>query len=72
MPPTVIPVDGMSCEGCSGSIDTVVGKLDFVTSVKADHIAKNVTVEGDHGLEQTGEVNLLPPRRRQTSQEMHV
>ena len=56
MPPTVIPVDGMSCEGCSGSIDTVVGKLDFVTSVKADHIAKNVTVEGDLTAEQLAAV----------------
>mmetsp|Transcript_31781 Transcript_31781/g.77216 ORF Transcript_31781/g.77216 Transcript_31781/m.77216 type:complete len:93 (-) Transcript_31781:326-604(-) len=37
MSEVVLKVTGMSCEGCSGSINNVVGKIDGVTSVNADH-----------------------------------
>ena len=42
-----LKVDGMMCGGCEGSVTNVVEKISGVTSVKASHSEKKVTVEGD-------------------------
>ena len=49
MPETVVlTVTGMSCGGCSGSVQNVVSKLANVESVFVEHQPTNkVTVTGD-------------------------
>lgn len=44
-----IKVEGMACGGCEKSVEAALGKLKGVTSVAADHAAKNVDIvyEGD-------------------------
>lgn len=49
--PIVLKVEGMSCGGCSGSVNTVVGKIEGVDSVVADHDANSVTIEGNPDME---------------------
>jgi len=55
MSEVVLKVTGMSCEGCSGSINNVVGKIDGVTSVNADHDNDKVTINGTFELAQVKE-----------------
>lgn len=38
-------VGGMSCGGCERAVETALGKLSFVSRVKADHKEGRVTVE---------------------------
>ena len=49
--PTVLKVEGMSCGGCSGSVNTVVGKIAGVEKVVADHDANIVTIEGEPDMD---------------------
>ncbi len=39
-----LTVSGMTCQSCSNAIQGTVGKLEHVTSVKADHVSGKVTV----------------------------
>ena len=41
---TVIPVKGMTCEGCTSAITYAVKKLDGVVDVKVDHEKGNAAV----------------------------
>lgn len=44
----VLKVEGMSCGHCVNSIESSVGKLEGVTSVKVDLANNEVTVEFDN------------------------
>lgn len=50
-------VDGMSCGGCENAVRNVVGALDNVRSVSADHATGQVTIEA------AGPVDLEVVRR---------
>eukprot|EP00310_Coccolithus_braarudii_P013966 CAMPEP_0183347224 /NCGR_PEP_ID=MMETSP0164_2-20130417/12109_1 /TAXON_ID=221442 /ORGANISM="Coccolithus pelagicus ssp braarudi, Strain PLY182g" /LENGTH=69 /DNA_ID=CAMNT_0025518615 /DNA_START=51 /DNA_END=260 /DNA_ORIENTATION=+ len=44
----ILTVTGMSCGGCSGSVNKVVGKVNGVATVNAEHQPINkVTVTGE-------------------------
>lgn len=40
-----IKIEGMSCGGCEKSVESVLAKINGITSVKADHVSKTVTLE---------------------------
>jgi copper chaperone len=40
-------VDGMTCGGCSGSVERVLQGAPGLVSVKADHVADEVALEID-------------------------
>ena len=42
---------GMTCEGCSGAIERILGGKDEITSVSCDIPAQKVLVEGQDGLD---------------------
>ncbi|MFQ5874690.1 MAG: cation transporter, partial [Dehalococcoidia bacterium] len=44
-----LPVYGMDCEACAGSLELAIGALPGVKSVKADVEARRATVVGDGG-----------------------
>ncbi len=43
---TVLPVEGMTCGGCAGSVTKALEKVAGVTGVRVDLDAKQATVEG--------------------------
>lgn len=45
MPNMTINVTGMSCGGCEKATENGLKKLPGISAVKADHIAKKVTIE---------------------------
>ena len=45
-----LTVTGMSCDGCEQRIDAVLGRLDGVGRVAADHRSGTVSVEHDPDL----------------------
>ena len=42
---------GMTCEGCSGAIDRILGAKPEISSVQCDIEAQKVLVEGQDGLD---------------------
>ena len=45
VPTQTFAVEGMSCGGCENTVETVLGRLDGISSVAADHEADTVTIE---------------------------
>jgi len=40
-----LKIEGMRCEGCEKTVESVLGKITGVTTVKADHTVKTATLE---------------------------
>ena len=42
---------GMTCEGCSGAIERILGEKSEISSVQCDIPAQKVLIEGQDGLD---------------------
>ena len=42
---------GMTCEGCSGAVNRILGRSDQIDNVTCDIEGQKVTVEGREGLD---------------------
>ena len=54
-----LKVNGMHCGGCERTIETAVGALAGVASVKADHAAGTVLIEFDEGVVRRGALEAV-------------
>ncbi len=59
-----ITVSGMSCAGCEQRIRTVLGRLDGVGAVEADHTVGTVVVDYDPAAVDEAAVMVARGRRR--------